>query len=75
MTESVNELKKMLEESDEEKKVISPQKWSGFVESTVVNFLINIKLKNFRSKTEMVIERSFPELKITELKLNIILQS
>ena len=44
MTESVNELKKMLEESDEEKKVISPQKWSGFVESTVVNFFDQYKI-------------------------------
>ncbi|MGN1043579.1 MAG: hypothetical protein ACI4PR_02100 [Acutalibacteraceae bacterium] len=45
MTESVNELKKMLEESDEEKKVISPQKWSGFVESTVVNFFDQYKIE------------------------------
>lgn len=45
MTESVNELKKMLEESDEGKKVISPQKWSGFVESTVVNFFDEYKVE------------------------------
>ena len=38
MTESVNELKRMLEEDNEEKKMISPQKWAGFVESTIVNF-------------------------------------
>ena len=36
MTESVNELKKMLEEDNEERKMVSPQKWAGFVESTIV---------------------------------------
>ncbi len=38
MTDSVSELKKILEDDTQNKKT-SPKKWSGFVESTVVNFL------------------------------------
>lgn len=45
MTESVNELKKMLEEDDEKKKMVSPQKWAGFVESTIVNFFDQYKME------------------------------
>lgn len=45
MTESVNELKKMLEENDSERKMISPQKWAGFVESTIVNFFDQYKIE------------------------------
>lgn len=45
MTESVNELKRMLEEDDGEKKMVSPQKWAGFVESTIVNFFDQYKIE------------------------------
>ena len=45
MTESVNELKRMLEEDNEEKKMISPHKWAGFVESTIVNFFDQYKIE------------------------------
>ncbi len=44
MTDSVNELKKMLED-EEPKKKPSPQKWAGFVESTVVNFFDEHKIE------------------------------
>lgn len=39
MTDSVSELKKILEDDSTQNKKTSPQKWSSFVESTVVNFL------------------------------------
>lgn len=39
MTDSVSELKKILEDDNIQNKKTSPQKWSGFVESTVVEFL------------------------------------
>lgn len=44
--ESVNELKKILEQDDivKERKN-SPHKWTGFVESTVVNFFDEYKLE------------------------------
>ena len=45
MTESVNELKKMLEEDNEERKMVSLQKWAGFVESTIVNFFDQYKIE------------------------------
>ena len=38
MTESINELQKIMNEDFSEKKKISPQQWAGFVESNVVNF-------------------------------------
>ena len=44
MNESVNELKKIMEDEPEKKKV-SPQKWAGFVESTVVNFFDEHKIE------------------------------
>lgn len=44
MTDSINELKKMLEDEEPEKKS-SPQKWAGFVESTVVNFFDEHKIE------------------------------
>ena len=44
MTDSVNDLKKILED-EEPKKEVSPQKWAGFVESTVVNFFDEHKME------------------------------
>ena len=44
MNESVNELKKIMEDEPEKKKV-SPQKWAGFVESMVVNFFDEHKIE------------------------------
>ncbi len=44
MDNSVDELKKILE-SDEVKEKRSPQKWAGFVESTVVNFFDEYKIE------------------------------
>lgn len=38
MDQSINELKKIVEDEPKEKKKPSPQKWAGFIESTVVNF-------------------------------------
>lgn len=38
MVESINELQKIMDEDFSEKKEVSPQKWAGFVESSVVNF-------------------------------------
>ncbi len=38
MSESLEELKRIMQEDPENKKKVSPQKWAGFVESTVVNF-------------------------------------
>ncbi len=44
MTDSVTQLKQMLaDEEPKEKK--SPQKWAGFVESTVVNFFDDYRLE------------------------------
>ena len=44
--ESVNELKKILEQDDTvRERKSSPQKWTGFVESTVVNFFDEHKLE------------------------------
>lgn len=40
----MDELKKILE-SDEVKEKRSPQKWAGFVESTVVNFFDEYKIE------------------------------
>ncbi len=44
MTDSISELKKIMEDN-QEKKEIDPQKWAGFVESTVVNFLDEYKME------------------------------
>lgn len=44
MENSVNELKKMLSD-DQPKEKRSPQKWAGFVESTVVNFFDEHKIE------------------------------
>lgn len=44
MTDSVTQLKQMLaDEEPKEKK--NPQKWAGFVESTVVNFFDDYRLE------------------------------
>lgn len=45
MPESLNELKKILEDEDVSKKRTSPQKWTGFVESTVLNFFDEYKIE------------------------------
>lgn len=46
MTESIQELKKMMEDdSATEKKKVDPQKWAGFVDSTVVNFFDEHKIE------------------------------
>lgn len=39
MNDSVNELKKILEDDSTQNRKSSPQKWASFVESTVVDFL------------------------------------
>ena len=45
MDESVNELKKIMEDEVKEKKKANPQKWAGFIESTVVNFFDENKIE------------------------------
>lgn len=45
MSESLNELKKILEDEDTSRKKTSPQKWAGFIESTVVNFFYEHKIE------------------------------
>ena len=45
MTESINELQKIMNEDFSEKKKISPQQWAGFVESNVVNFIDEHKIE------------------------------
>lgn len=45
MTESINELQKIMDEDFSEKKKISPQQWDGFVESNVVNFFDEHKIE------------------------------
>ena len=45
MTESINELQKIMNEDFSEKKKISPQQWAGFVESNVVNFFDQHKIE------------------------------
>ena len=45
MTESINELQKIMNEDFSEKKKISPQQWAGFVESNVVNFFDEDKIE------------------------------
>lgn len=45
MSESLEELKRIMEEEPENKKKVSPQKWAGFVESTVVNFFDEYKVE------------------------------
>ncbi len=44
MTDSLDELKKILQDEEPEKKK-SPQKWTGFVESTVVNFFDEYRIE------------------------------
>lgn len=45
MIESINELQKFMDEDFSEKKKVSPQKWAGFVESSVVNFFDENKIE------------------------------
>ncbi len=45
MTESINELQKIMYEDFSEKKKISPQQWAWFVESNVVNFFDEHKIE------------------------------
>ena len=45
MDESINELKKIMEDEPKEKKKANPQKWAGFVESTVVSFFDEHKIE------------------------------
>ena len=45
MTESINELQKIMDEDFSEKKKISLQQWAGFVESNVVNFFDEHKIE------------------------------
>ena len=45
MTESINELQKIMDEDFSEKKKISPQQWAGVVESNVVNFFDEHKIE------------------------------
>ncbi len=47
MTESINELQKIMDDDFSEKKKISPQQWAGFVESNVVNFFDEHKIEKF----------------------------
>ena len=45
MKESINELQKIMDEDISEKRKDSPQKWAGFVESSVVNFFDEHKIE------------------------------
>lgn len=45
MTESINELQKIMDDDFSEKKKISLQQWAGFVESNVVNFFDEHKIE------------------------------
>lgn len=46
MPESIDELKKIMEDDEPQKeKKASPQKWAGFVESTIVNFFDEHKIE------------------------------
>ena len=45
MDESINELKKIMEDEPKEKNKANPQKWAGFIESTVVNFFDEHKIE------------------------------
>lgn len=45
MKESINELQKIMDEDISEKRKASPQKWAGFVESSVVNFFDEHKIE------------------------------
>ncbi len=45
MSESLNELKKIMEDEPQEKKKASPQKWAGFVESEAINFFDGHKIE------------------------------
>ena len=45
MKESINELQKIMDEDFSEKRKASPQKWAGFVESSVVNFFDEHKIE------------------------------
>lgn len=45
MSESLEELQKIMEEEPKEKKKTSPQKWAGFVESTIVDFFDEHKIE------------------------------
>ena len=45
MTESTNELQKIMDEDFSERKKVSPKKWAGFVESAVVNFFDEHKIE------------------------------
>ena len=45
MVESINELQKIMDEDLSEKRKVSPQKWAGFVESSVVNFFDEHKIE------------------------------
>ena len=45
MTESINELQKIMDDDFSEKKKISPKQWAGFVESNVVNFFDEHKIE------------------------------
>lgn len=45
MSDSLNELKKIMEDEPQAERKYSPQKWAGFVESTVVNFFDEHKIE------------------------------
>lgn len=45
MSESLNELKKIMEDGPQEKKKASPQKWAGFVEGEVINLFDEHKIE------------------------------
>ena len=45
MTETINELQKIMNEDFSEKKKISPLQWAGFVEGNVVNFFDEHKIE------------------------------
>ena len=45
MSDSLNELKKIMEDEPQSERKYSPQKWAGFVESTVVNFFDEHKIE------------------------------
>lgn len=45
MPESIDELKKIMEDEPQKEKKASPQKWARFVESTIVNFFDEHKIE------------------------------
>ena len=65
MKESINELQKIMDEGISEKKKVSPQKWAGFVESSVVNFFDEHKIEKLSIEDGNGNKAKLPEQKTT----------